>query len=313
MIEVSRRTYQSVLQTSGGGMCAECRLAIQKGTLVVKESLGQDYRYVHPACYQSVKCMNLSPETLLCSSLSLKPQAKALRKTYRRHIASLLPVSAQQYAKRLQFERSRRERALLEILKFLPVSEKILCGAVSRDWYEVSWNNELYPASPAACLRLSALETYLNDCLYCGSSVTAKSALFLFLHNSRVCCKRCPGPSLISLKVIQTCLGLSTAVLEGMKLPVAAEVAGQQFTLLQSLRTRLKPAVKRLIRTAVGDCREFLDRKSAEDVRKVASNAVTGPARTELFSKELIAEVAETDGWAETLREDVERVLLIGN
>ena len=247
MKEAESRTYTSVLQRSHGTMCAECHSAVVSQSSVVKEALGYDYRYVHPACYRSIPCINLIHPIITSTGDDLQ----AFAANYERHVTALLPIPANQFSKRCSFAHSPRERILLETLKFLSLQDKLIAGKVCKGWYECVWNEELWPSSPSpvASLRLAALQSFLNLCKVCSRELTADTVFIVVEHRRRGYCKACYNDGLrpISLKVVQTCLGISQQFLTDLQLPIIANIGTHAYTLLQSVKNRLNAHIKALL------------------------------------------------------------------
>jgi hypothetical protein len=314
MKEAESRTYTSVLQHSRGTMCAECHSAVVSESSVVKEVLGYDYRYVHPACYRSIPCINLIHPIIT----SIGDDLQALSANYERHVAALLPIPANQFYKRCNFAHIPRERILLETLKFLSIPDKLIVGKVCKVWYESVWNEELWPSSPSpvASLRLAALQNYLNLCKACGRELTMNSVFIVVEHRRRGYCKACYNDGLrpISLKVIQICLGLSQQFLTDLQLPIIANIGTQAYTLLQSVKNRLYAHVKALLAPICLLIKQNHYKEATRAVTELKKNVfvrVVPALIKDVFPQGLVLEAAREGELQEEETEELIRLLQI--
>jgi len=296
MKEAESRTYSSILQRSHGNMCAECHSAVLFQSPVVKEALGYDYRYVHPACYRSLPCFNLISPLIA----SVGEDLQALADSYERHIATLLPIPALEFSKRCSFAHSPRERILLEALKFLSLPDTLVAGQVCTCWYEAAWNEELWPRTRTvgASLRVAALQVYLNMCKSCGRELTVKSAFVVLEYRKRGYCKACfeDGLRPVSIKVVQICLGLSPQFLSALDLPVVATIGIHAFTLLEALKNRMRTKSKSLLapicRLIKANCYQEAMRAVTELKKSVFVRAVPALMK-DVFPQALAQETAQ--------------------
>ena len=314
MKEVESRTYAAILQSSRGTMCAECREAVPCGSPVVKEALGYEYRYVHPLCYRSLPCLSLISPIVS----TLNQDLQALAQAYERHIANYLPIRALTFTKRCSFPHSPRERIYLEILKFLSLVDKVNCGFVCRAWYEVSWNEELWPAavSMTPSLRISALEEYLNHCKECGGELHSKSAFLVAEHIHRGYCKSCYSEGLrpVSLKVLQQSLNLTAAFLSDLHLPIIAVIGSQSFTLLQAFRSRIRRHAKSLLHPICAQLSENhcqMAVKMTEEMKKKVCIRASAVLMKDMFPCELVLEVSRKWGLEEEMMQELLRILYL--